>query len=73
MANTQYIVTEGERWDTIANKAYGSATAFAGIIAANPLVPITTRLPGGTVLIIPILEDNNILTDAESVPPWKRI
>jgi len=72
MANTQYTVTEGERWDTIALKAYGKASAFSGIIEANPLVPITTRLEAGVVLIIPILEDNNILTDKELLPPWKQ-
>jgi len=72
MANTQYTVIEGERWDTVAYKAYGKASSFSGIIAANPLVPITTRLTGGTVLIIPILEDNNILTDKELLPPWKQ-
>ena len=72
MANTLYTVTEGERWDTIALKAYGKASSFAGIIAANPLVPITTRLAGGTELIIPILQNNNILTDKELLPPWKQ-
>ena len=73
MAKTiPYIVTEGERWDTIAEKAYGKASAYQGIIAANPNVPITTRLNGGIVLLIPILENNSIVTDAESLPPWKR-
>jgi hypothetical protein len=72
MANTEYTVIEGERWDTISQKAYGKAGAFSGIIAANPLVPITTRLAGGIVLQIPIIEDNSLLTDLENLPPWKR-
>lgn len=72
MANKQYIVTEGERWDTVAAKAYGKASAFQPIIAANPSVPIAPRLKGGTILIIPILADNLIKTDAENLPPWKR-
>lgn len=72
MANTQYTVVDGERWDTIAQKAYGKASNFAGIIAANPLVPITAQIEGGTVLIIPILADNSIVTDLELLPPWKR-
>lgn len=71
MANTQYTVTDGERWDTIAGKAYGKASSFARIIEANPLVPITTRLEAGIVLVIPILEDNSIKTDKELLPPWK--
>ena len=72
MANTLYTVTEGERWDTIALKAYGKASSFAALISANPLVPISTRLTGGTVLIIPILPNNSIQTDKELLPPWKR-
>lgn len=69
---TQYTVTEGERWDTVAHKAYGKPSAFAGIIAANPLVPITPRIAGGTILNIPIIANNSIKTDAEMLPPWKR-
>lgn len=69
---TQYIVTEGERWDTVAQKAYGKPGAFAGIIAANPLVPITPRIAGGTILSIPIIENNSFQTDAEMLPPWKQ-
>lgn len=72
MANTTYTATEGERWDTIAYKAYGKASQFAGIIIANPLVPIGVRLKGGTELVIPILEENNIKTNAELLPPWKK-
>jgi hypothetical protein len=69
--NIPYTVTEGERWDTIANKAYGKASAYQPIIAANPNVPITTRLTGGTILLIPIVENNSILTNKELLPPWK--
>lgn len=72
MANTQYIVKEGERWDAISQKAYGNPTLYSNIIAANPLVPITPQLPGGTVLNIPILTDNLIPTDTTALPPWKR-
>jgi hypothetical protein len=67
-----YTVTEGERWDHIAQKAYGKASNYQPIIAANPTIPITTRLPAGIVLRIPIIPDNNILTDTELIPPWKR-
>lgn len=72
MANTQYTVQDGERWDTISYKAYGRADLAHVIIAANPNVPITARLMGGTVLDIPILEDTAVKTDAELLPPWKR-
>lgn len=72
MATTQYIAQQGERWDSIAHKAYGRPSLIKGIIEANPLVPITARLDGGTVLTIPVLDEINVQTDAEKLPPWKR-
>ena len=72
MAITQYIVTEGERWDTVAQKAYGKPAAFAGIISANPLVPITVRIAGGTILNIPVIENNSLTPDPAMLPPWKQ-
>lgn len=69
--NTQYVVKEGERWDTVSQKAYGRASLFSGIISANPLVPITPRLKGGTVLIIPMIDEIDSKTDKEKLPPWK--
>jgi phage tail protein X len=68
--NTTYTVTEGERWDTIAYKAYGDVNRLPEIIAANPGVPITERLEAGTVLNIPVISDPD--TDTELLPPWKR-
>lgn len=69
---TQYIVKEGERWDTIAFKAYGRSSLMQPIIENNPDVPITPRLPGGTVLTIPVLDDGIVKTDKEKLPPWKQ-
>lgn len=69
---TQYIVKDGERWDTIAHKAYGRASLMQPIIEANPNVPINPRLEGGTVLIIPVIDEINVQTDKEKLPPWKR-
>jgi phage tail protein X len=72
MESTQYIAKQGERWDTIAHKAYGSASLFHGIIVANPSVPVTPRLAGGTVLTIPIIAEAEVQTDKEKLPPWKQ-
>jgi phage tail protein X len=69
---TQYIVREGERWDTVAYKAYGRASLFHEIILANPLVPITPRITGGTVLNIPVIDEVTVQTDKEKLPPWKQ-
>lgn len=69
---TQYIVKEGERWDTVAYKAYGRASLFHAIVESNPAVPVTPRITGGTVLNIPLLSDNSVKTDKELLPPWKQ-
>ncbi len=72
MAEAQYIVKEGERWDTIAHKAYGRASLMQPIIEANPAVPIQPRIAGGTVLVIPVLDEVEVKTDKELLPPWKQ-
>lgn len=69
---TQYITKEGERWDHIAYKAYGRASLIQPIIEANPAVPITPRLAAGTVLVIPVIPETDVKTDAELLPPWKQ-
>jgi len=68
----EYVVKGGDRWDTIAYKAYGDASLFNGIIDANPSVVVTATLIAGTRLIIPILEDSEIVVDSQLLPPWKR-
>lgn len=72
METIAYKTIEGIRWDTIAFLAYGSADKMNVIIAANPEVPITEKLPSGIVLQIPVLEETAIKTDSELLPPWKR-
>lgn len=68
----EYIIKDGDRWDTIAYKAYGDATLFNGIVDANPSVTVTATLIAGNRLIIPILEDGDITIDSQLLPPWKR-
>lgn len=71
MPNTEYITQQGDRWDTISYKAYGDATNFGPIQDANPNIPITDVFEGGVRLIIPIKEDE-ISTNLDLLPPWKR-
>ena len=72
MVYKQYTTIDGERWDNVAYKAYGNAAMIKPIIEANPNVLITDRIPVGTVLNIPILQDEQVLTDQELLPPWKQ-
>lgn len=74
MADSQlvaYQVQEGETWSSVAYKAYGDETLTDPIIAANPRVPVTMRLPRGLTLYLPILSaDNNLAIPNEQLPPW---
>ena len=68
----EYIVKEGDRWDTIAYKAYGDQLLVNGIIEANVSAIISPVLIAGSRLIIPIIEQGEIEVDSELLPPWKR-
>ncbi len=72
MAFVEYITKEGDRWDTIAFKAYGNAELINGIIEANLSVVVSPVLVPGTRIIIPIIEQGDIQLDSELQPPWKR-
>jgi phage tail protein X len=68
----EYIVKEGERWDTVAYKAYGDSSMVSVIIENNPNVAINPILQTGTRLLIPVLEKSEIEINSELLPPWKR-
>lgn len=65
----RYVTKDGDRWDLIAQRAYGDPWAFEAIVAANPHVPIRPVLPGGIELMIPVREPK---VETSDVPPWKR-
>lgn len=65
----EHITTEGERWDSLAWRYYADPMGFGRIILANPHVAVTSVLPGGLRLAIPVIEDNE--TTQESAP-WLR-
>jgi phage tail protein X len=70
--NTEYITIQGDRWDTIALKAYGDASQINPIIDANPSVAIVISFEGGVRLVVPIIEIS-ASTDKSLLPPWKRV
>lgn len=71
-AYTEYLTIQGDRWDTVAHKAYGDATKIQPIIEANKEVYLTEILPAGVRLLIPIIEVVEDLKDPALLPPWKR-
>lgn len=69
---TQHITSEGERWDNVAQAAYGDSSNTEDIIKANPRVAIDVVFKAGVRLLIPIVEVKKDGTDVNSLPPWKR-
>lgn len=68
---TKYTTIEGDRWDSIAQKAYGNSFNVGKIIVANPKVAIVAVLTGDIDLLIPIIVNQQTL-DTALLPPWKR-
>lgn len=70
MSYTRYTTIQGDRWDTVAYKAYGDPMKITPIAEANPHVPKSPVLPAGIILNIPIQERENVTSNI--LPPWKR-
>lgn len=70
MGYTKYTTLQGDRWDTIAYKAYGDATKYSAIIEANPFIPKSGVLPSGVTVFIPVQDRPAVNTS--NLPPWKR-
>ena len=70
----EHITIQGDRWDLLAWRYYGNPHAYGRIIEANPDVDITTVLPSGLVILIPVLSatENQAVISADNLPPWKR-
>ncbi|PTT02215.1 tail protein X [Pseudomonas sp. HMWF006] len=64
-----HVTTEGERWDQLAWKYYGDAHRYSPIVQANMHVPITSALPAGLTLAIPLVDP---VATTEDLPPWMR-
>ena len=71
MASFNYRTKQGERWDIIANKMYGTNAGIDTLILANPQVPVDPVLPDGTILIIPIIDNTDSAILSTNLPPWK--
>ena len=66
----EYITNQGERWDTVAYKAYGDPMLFPHIAEANRGIPLDVVFIDGIRLRVPVLDGVSI--DTNLLPPWKR-
>lgn len=62
----------GDRWDSLANEAYGDPFALKTITDANPDLALVDVLPGGLIIRIPILPIPDTNIDISLLPPWKQ-
>jgi phage tail protein X len=72
MDSFNYRTIQGERWDLIAQKMYGSMSGITTLMEANPSVPADPILPDGTILVIPIVDNTYSATVSTNLPPWKK-
>jgi len=70
--NTEYVTIQGDRWDSIAFKAYGDSSMFSKIQDVNPNIPLVDNFEGGIKILIPIIEILDT-TNIDLLPPWKRV
>lgn len=63
-----YITVQGDTWDVIALKVYGSEKYIGEMLKANPRYINTMFFSSGVEIICPDVE--NVIT--EDLPPWKR-
>ena len=69
MAERIYITQEGEAWDEISRKVYGTEKLMHVLLEANPDLRHHLTLPGNTRIVCPEIEPRNL---PEVLPPWKR-
>jgi len=71
MESFNYTTVEGDRLDTLAARFYGGSYGISILTDANPDVPITAVYPLGTVLIVPIVDEIEVVASTD-LPPWKQ-
>lgn len=65
----KHTTSQGEMWDGISLKYYGTENAMNVLIDANPLHRETLVFGGGIIINIP---DIDATTINMNLPPWKR-
>ena len=67
----KHTTSEGERWDQLAWRYYADPMGYERILAANPNVAFYPSLPGGLVVIVPVIDASQSMNPKE-LPPWKQ-
>ena len=65
---TSYVTMQGDMWDSISYKLYGSEYYIAELIEANIAYRETVIFPANITLNIPDID----VPTTQTLPPWKR-
>lgn len=68
MANKTYTTVQGDMWDSIAYKLYGTEQALNVLLDANQRYSAYVVFPAGITLIVP---DYSVPVTSD-LPPWRR-
>lgn len=63
-----YTTTQGDMWDLISKKVYGTELALNVLLAANLEYINTAVFSGGVVLALPTYS----APKSSTLPPWRR-
>ncbi len=63
-----YTTKQGDMWDSVSKKIYGSEKYAIDIMQANPTHMPTLVFPAGIVLTVPDVEAASSSAD---LPPWR--
>lgn len=64
----KYITVQGDMWDSIAKRLYGTEAALNVLLEANQQYADIVVFPAGIVLAVPEYAAPN----ASTLPPWRR-
>lgn len=67
---TTYTTVQGDMWDKISYKVYGSCSHIDVLIENNPEYREVQFFSAGIELEIPPIDDT---TSASTLPPWKQV
>jgi len=65
----EYVTVQGDCWDSISKKFYGTEKLIHKLMAENSEKSDIALFSGGTKLKIPEI---NVDTQVKNLPPWRR-
>lgn len=66
-----YTTRDGDRWDTISHKYYGTAFEINRLITANPHLSLAEQFESGLTVFVPVIQQTSN-QQQQDMPPWMR-